>query len=118
MQLHSVFSCTSEMCYTELMDDWDDDRYYDGEDDLGDDFEDTEDEDKMDGSSLSDDELELLGGMDGESDGNLGMARYSSHGSSVDLSELTPEQWESYDRGYSSGYSLTDNFDDEDDDDF
>ena len=92
------------------MDDWDEDM-------LGDELENEfDDEESVSGSALSDDEVELLGGLDGDSDASLGMPLYGSHGMSVDLDELTDEQRDRYEMGYHAGYDSGKNLlDDEDD---
>ena len=59
---------------------------------------------------MDDSEIEQLGSMDGESDAISRQARYASHGSSVDLDELTDEQRDLYDNAYQSSFDANEAF--------
>lgn len=76
---------------------------FDYDDILNDEDEYEEDEcDNEEDSGLSDYDIEMAGAMDGEQEGNLGMAEYSNYGSGIDLDELTDEQRDLYDNAYHS----------------
>ena len=58
--------------------------------------------------SLTDEEAELAGSLDGEFDAEYSSSEYSGYASSADLNDLTDDQKELYDAGYHSGYDLSD----------
>ena len=80
-------------------DDYDIDNY-DG------DLDDFESEDDLDNekNTVSDDEIELAGSLDGEFDAEYDAPMYGGYGSSIDLDELTDEQKDLYDNAYHAGH--------------
>lgn len=80
-------------------DDYDIDNY-DG--DL-DDFESGDDLDNRK-NTVSDDEVELAGSLDGEFDTEYDAPMHGGHGSSIDLDGLTDEQKDLYDDAYHAGH--------------
>ena len=66
-------------------------------------------------SELTDAEIELQAGLDGEFDARSGMPRFGGYGGSVDLDDLDDEQRTIYEMGYDMGYDLgNDEAEDED----
>lgn len=77
------------------MDDYDDEL---------DEFDTDEDNSEGDLNSVSDDEVELAGSLDGEFDSEYDAPMYGGYGSSIDLDDLTDEQRDLYDTAYHSGH--------------
>lgn len=53
---------------------------------------------------MSNDEIEIQGAMDGETDAMSGSPIYSGYGSMTNLDELTDEQRDLYDTAYHASY--------------
>lgn len=75
-------------------------------DDYDGDLDDFESEDDLDNekNTVSDDEAELAGSLDGEFDAEYDAPMYGGYGSSIDLDELTNEQKDLYDNAYHAGH--------------
>ena len=64
------------------------------------------------------DDIETLGIDDGTYDRQNHMSYQASYGSSIDINELTEEQRDAYDLGYSVGSEDYDLYEDDDEDDW